>query len=259
MRRLALGLFVLVMACQKSPSGRRQLILVSDSQMAEMGTQAFEQMKAMTPSTTNAFVQCVAQAITALPEVQKFSSTGWEIVVFDEPQTVNAFALPGGKIGVYTGILQVTTTQGELAAVLGHEVSHVLSRHSAERVTEDSALNLGVTAISSIFSNPTTRNIAVGALGIGSQVGIVLPFSRTQEAEADDLGQKLMAEAGFDPEEAVNLWVKMAMLGGTSTPAILSDHPDDASRQKDLMNRLPQTKPLYDRARAAGLMPNCQM
>ncbi len=244
--------------CIHSPTGRREFIIVPDSQMNDLGAQSFAQLQAQQPATQdpalNGYVNCVAQAITARANV----NANWEVVVFADDKTVNAFALPGGKIGVYSGLLPVAKTPGQLAAVLGHEVSHVVARHGAERVSQQEALNLGMSAVGELMNNPTTRNIALGALGIGSQVGVVLPFSRMQESEADKLGQKLMADAGFDPRESLTLWQNMAALGGSGTPAILSDHPADADRLQALQNSLNDVLPIYEQARAEGRTPNCQ-
>jgi predicted Zn-dependent protease len=251
MRRLAL---VLLMGCSQSPTGRTEIILVSDQQMTEMGTEAFAQLRQETPESTDqatkAYVDCVANALVAVTETE----ADWEIVLFDQPDTVNAFALPGGKIGVFTGLLEVASTPGELAAVIGHEISHVTARHSAERVSQDMLIDLSVSTVAAIFGDGVTGSAAIAALGVGSQVGVVLPFTRVQESEADELGQQLMAQAGFDPRDALTLWMKMAQLGGSGVPAILSDHPSDEERVADLMKTLPMAQAMYDASRAT----NCQ-
>ncbi|MDB4987049.1 MAG: peptidase [Myxococcaceae bacterium] len=244
-------------SCATSPTGRRQFIVVPESQMDQLGVQSFEQLKQQTPATQNPalanYVNCVAQAIVARANVK----AQWEIVVFAEDKTVNAFALPGGKIGVYSGLLPVAKTPGELAAVLGHEVSHVVAHHGAERVSQQEALNLTINEVGSLMGNPTTRTLAIGALGAGSQVGVLLPFSRLQESEADKLGQKLMADAGFDPHESLTLWQNMAALGGAGGPAILSDHPTDGNRLKALQDSLDSVMPLFEQAKVEGRIPIC--
>lgn len=237
-------------ACATSPLGRSQLNLVSDEQMAQVGAQAFRQIEQKTPVTRDArlnrFVTCVADAVTtAIPG----NTTPWEVKVFDSPE-INAFALPGGHIGVYTGLLKVATTQDELAAVIGHEVSHVLAHHSAERYSQALAANLGAGLVGAV------TGVDPNLVGDASTL-LLLHFSREQESEADLLGLDLMARAGFDPQGAIALWQKMSRLGGARPPAILSDHPSDASRIQQLQARVPQDIPVYQQARAAGRRPQC--
>jgi predicted Zn-dependent protease len=257
MKRIALSLLALFCftSCATSPEGRRQLMTVSDSDMDQAGVQAFTEMKGKesidADSADNAFVKCVAGAITdALPEKRQ-----WEVVVFKDDQ-VNAFALPGGKIGVLSGILKVTTTADQLGAVLGHEVGHVLARHSAERASEQQWEQTGLGAISAAFSNPNSASykVVMGTLGLGTQFGLAMPHSRTQESEADAIGLKLMATAGFDPQQAVELWKNMDKAGGGQGPAWLSDHPSNSQRITDLQARMPNAVALY---KASGRHPNC--
>ena len=249
---LACATSALLAACATSPLGRNQLILVSDGEMSQLGAASFTEMKTKTPlsrdARQSAYVQCVAGAIT------REAGTGqqWEVQVFDEPKTVNAFALPGGKIGVYTGLLNVAKTQDQLAAVIGHELSHVLARHSAERMSEQMAAQ-GVTQIVA-----ASTGVDPQAIGIAGTVFFTLPHSRTQESEADLLGLDLMARAGFDPNQAVELWRNMeAASGGSAPPQFLSTHPANATRIQDLNNRLPTALPLYRQAKAAGKSPHC--
>lgn len=203
--------------------------------MSQMGVQAFDEMKQKqkidTNASDNAFVKCVATAITdALPEKQ-----AWEIVVFQDDQ-VNAFALPGGKIGVLSGLLKVTTTADQLAAVLGHEVGHVLARHGAERASAQLLEQGGASVLGSILAQPgsTKYQLLMAGMGLGTQYGIAMPHSRTQETEADRIGLQLMAKAGFDPQQAVELWKNMDRAGGAAPPEWLSDHPSNANRISDL-------------------------
>ncbi|SEQ27085.1 Peptidase family M48 [Solimonas aquatica] len=239
----------LAAACATSPTGRHQLRLVSDQKMATMGVTAFQELKTKTPLTqnpqTSAYVQCVARAIT--------QETGgqWEVQVF-ESKEVNAFALPGGKIGVYTGLLAVAQTQDQLAAVLGHEVSHVLAGHSAARVSNEIATQFGVTLVSLGTGLPSE------AVGAGAKYLLILPFSRGDESEADELGMQLMARAGFDPAQAVELWRNMEKQSSGAPPEFASTHPSHATRIADLQRELPQVQPLYAQARAAGKNPGCK-
>ena len=256
-------LFVVLAACAVSPTGRKQLIFMPESQMVVMGVQSFNQMRDETPEVKdtdiNNYVQCVANAITKLPAVQQASSD-WQVVVFDT-DTVNAFALPGGKIGVYKGLLKVAETPDQLAAVLGHEVGHVLAHHGNERVSQNFAVGQTLSIIDNWMAanNSGNRQTVMSALGVGSQVGVLLPFSRVQESEADQIGEKLMAEAGFDPRQSIVLWQNMSKSGGGQPPEFLSTHPANESRIDQLNSHMPEALALYQQARAAGASPSCKV
>ncbi|MCK5859899.1 MAG: M48 family metallopeptidase, partial [Abyssibacter sp.] len=198
-----------LVACATSPLGRSQLQLFPESQMAEMGVAAFQDMKQQQPletsSQTNGYVSCVARAIIAeLPEQRT-----WEVQVFKD-DSANAFALPGGKIGVHTGLLDIAENQDQLATVIGHEVAHVLASHANERVSTSYVASTGLQLAQVAAGEPTAaKQQLFGLLGLGAQVGVLLPFSRTQESEADLLGLDLMAKAGFDPRASIPLWENM--------------------------------------------------
>jgi len=245
---IALTACLVAVACATSPTGRRQLRLVSDSEMSQMGAAAFQELKQETALTKNArqsaYVQCVARAIT-----NEVGGT-WEVQTF-ESDDVNAFALPGGKIGVYTGLLKVAQTQDQLAAVLGHEVSHVLAGHSASRVSNQMAAQFGATLLSA------GTGLSPDLIGAGAQYLLLLPFSRGDESEADVLGMQLMARAGFDPSQSIALWQNMSKAGGQAPPEFMSTHPSNETRISDLQRNLPQAQPLFTQARAAGKKPNC--
>jgi predicted Zn-dependent protease len=245
---IAVIVSLVAVACATSPTGRRQLRLVSDSEMSQMGVTAFQDMKTKTPVTKDAkesaYVQCVAKAITN--EI----GGSWEIQTFDS-KDVNAFALPGGKIGVYTGLLKVAKTQDQLAAVLGHEVSHVLAGHSASRVSNQMAAQFGAALLSA------GTGLSPDLVGAGAQYLLLLPFSRGDESEADILGMDLMARAGFDPAQAVTLWQNMDKQAGEAPPEFMSTHPANATRIADLQRNLPKDQPVFQQARAAGKRPNC--
>jgi len=247
---LALG------ACTTSPTGRSQLMLMPDSEMDQMGLQAFTSIKGKTPASkdrkADQFVQCVASAITR--EV----GGNWEVVVFED-DSANAFALPGGRIGVNTGLLKVATNQHQLATVIGHEVAHVQARHSNERVSQKFAVEQGISLINAV-ANPAsgTGQTLMGLLGVGAQYGVLLPYSRIQESEADMLGLDLMAKAGFDPHESTQLWINMSRAGGGQPPEFLSTHPSHSSRISDLTRRIPSALQLQQRARQLGKNPNCR-
>lgn len=237
-------------ACSTSPTGRSQLNLVSDAEIEQMGVTAFEQMKQQTPSSgdgrTNGYVACVANAITR----EVASNRAWEVRVFND-KDVNAFALPGGKIGVYTGLLAVARNQDQLASVIGHEVGHVVARHHNARISNQMAAQLGSGIVGSVVGvDPNLINAGAGVF--------LLRFDRRDETESDVLGQEIMARAGFDPRQSVELWRNMQrQSGGNQPPQWLSTHPSHDTRIQDLSNQLGRTMPLYEQARAAGKRPNC--
>lgn len=250
-------------ACAVSPTGRKQLLLMGNNDVAQMGLSSFDQIKSKekisTDAKTNAFVQCVAQAITqAIPAQYGATNPGnWEVVVFDSKE-VNAFALPGGRIGVYTGILNVTKNQDQLAAVIGHEVSHVLAQHSNERLSQETVAKTGMSIADQVLKNGTNKAGAMAALGMGVQYGVLMPYSRSHETEADVLGVQLMAQAGFNPAESVKLWRNMAAASNGQAPLeILSTHPSDSTRIQQLQALLPKVTPLYEAAQSQGLRPQC--
>jgi predicted Zn-dependent protease len=262
-RRRAAVLALLVAlpwACATTPTGRRQLLLVPDSQMDALGQEAFEQIKQQenlsNDPAVNRYVQCVADALTS--RVEGDGDVEWQVVVFANDEMVNAFALPGGRIGVYTGLLRTAKTPAQLAAVVGHEIAHVLARHSGERVSQEIALGMGLEVLGAAMGNPQTRAAVMGALGVGAQVGVLLPYSRKHEAEADEIGQLLMADAGFDPRESVTLWENMAKAAGESPPEFLSTHPTNESRIKHLQDHLNEAQGIYREARQEGRTPNCK-
>ena len=263
---IALLLLALSMACATSPTGRRQLLVMSEAQMAEMGRAAFADMQSRTPRSVNSrqttYVRCVANAIISIlapPELRPIAVDRWEIELFADP-TANAFALPGGKIGVHTGLLDVAVTQSQLATVLGHEVSHVLARHGNERVSQSALAQSGMTLAQILVGADTPEKEQLfGLLGLGMQYGVLMPFSRAQESEADEIGILLMARAGFDPRESVVLWQNMARAsGGQSPPEFMSTHPSHSTRIRRLEAAMPVALRFYGQAVEAGRRPNCQ-
>jgi predicted Zn-dependent protease len=261
-RNLLASLLALVstsalVACATSPEGRKQLAFLPASQMDSMGVQSFNDMKSKMPverdAATNNYVKCVANGITAaLPEQRN-----WEVVVFKD-DTANAFALPGGKIGVHTGLLKVATNQDQLAAVIGHEVGHVLAQHGNERVSEQLLAQGGLTVLGGIMSakGSPKYDLLVTALGVGTQYGVLLPHSRTQESEADVIGLELMAKAGFNPTQSVNLWQNMEKAGGGQPPEFLSTHPSHGTRISNLQKHMAEAEGFY---RSADRKPSCRM
>lgn len=253
-----LTLFLLLVSCSSSPTGRNQLILVGDSQMSQLGAASFAQMKEKTPPVKDpaatAYVSCVSNALL---KVAGENPAGWEIQVFND-KTPNAFALPGRKIGVHTGMFAVAQTPSQLAAVIGHEIGHVQAKHGAERVS----LNLGAQVVQQAaaigLQNNQNGPAIMAALGVGTQLGVLLPYSRTHESEADFIGLVLMARAGFDPRESVQLWLNMAKAGGGNPPEFLSTHPSGKTRIEKLNSKMPEAALIYQQALAKGVNPQCR-
>lgn len=251
---LLIVLFSFVSACQTSPTGRKQMAFIPESQVDEMGIQAFREMKTKQPinrnPATNNYVQCIANAITKTFGEER----PWEVVVFESDQ-VNAFALPGGKIGVYTGLLKIAKTPDQLATVIGHEVGHVIAQHGRERISNQLAAQGLLTLTSAMMRNRDSGSyqMIMAALGLGAQIGVLLPFGRAQETEADVIGIHLMAKAGFDPKQSIELWKNMAQVGGPQPPPFLSTHPSHDSRIRGLEGQMPQALAFYSAvpARAA--------
>ncbi|MDX1497664.1 MAG: M48 family metallopeptidase [Salinisphaeraceae bacterium] len=236
-----------------SPALAFDLTLMSDSQMAEMGAQSYAEIKKKTPASTNrkakARVQCVSNALTKRVRGQ------WEVTLFKGDQA-NAFALPGGKIGVYEGLLKIATTQDELAAVIGHEIGHVKAEHANQRVSTSLLTSLGLRAIQG-FTDFGKSELGMTALGLGAEFGVMRPFSRNHESEADKYGVKLMARSGFNPQASVDLWRKMKKAGGKSPPELLSTHPSHSSRIDELERLAPRYRGAYENARRNGIRPRC--
>ena len=251
-----------ITACATSPEGRKQLILVSSDQIDAMGIQSFEQMKKDAPisqdKNIHQYVNCIANKI--IPHVkQNPNPSAWEVVVFEDEQA-NAFALPGYKIGVYTGLLKYAKNQDQLAAVMGHEVAHVIAEHGNERVSNQMATEAGLSIAAILLGTEQDENTALimAGLGLGAQYGVILPFSRKHESEADLIGLELMAKAGFNPNESVTLWQNMAQ-SGLTPPEFLSTHPSSDTRIKQLQERIPKVKPVYQQAVKNGQRANCKL
>lgn len=251
-------------SCATSPEGRSQLKLLPEDQIDSMGVQSFEQIKQQTAETKDpkltAYIQCIANAI--IPQLDEDNNPGqWEVRVFADDQA-NAFALPGNKIGVYEGLLKYAVNQHQVATVMGHELAHVIAQHGNERVSEQLAAQAGLTiaavALGSSSTSDDNKKLILAGLGLGVQYGVILPFSRTHESEADLIGVDLMARSGFDPRESVKLWQNMAK-AGAQPPEFLSTHPSSATRIKDLNERMPRALDLYNKARAQNRMPNCKL
>lgn len=249
-RRLrALALLVIplavVVACETVPvTGRSQLNFLSDAEETKLGGEAFTQIiskaKVSNEPAPNEMVRRVGGRIAAVADPKR----QWEYKVIDDPNQANAFALPGGKIAVYTGILPITRDEAGLAAVLAHEVAHVTARHSGERMSQQVAGQMGLSVIGSFLgANPQLVDTAASVV----VSGLLLPFNRSQESEADHIGLVYMAKAGYDPRAARDLWVRMAEAskGRSKTPEFLSTHPSEETRIKQIEGWLPEALKHY--------------
>jgi predicted Zn-dependent protease len=263
---LCLMVGAILVSCATSPTGRSQVILMSAAEMSEMGSAAFAAMQTSTPRSANSsqtgLVNCVADSIVAAltsHETRNVVIKGWEVELFDDP-TANAFALPGGKMGVHTGLLNVAESPSQLAAVMGHEVAHVLARHGNERVSQSTLSQSAMQVVQSAAGVMTPeKEQLMGMLGVGLQYGILMPFGRGQESEADVMGLELMARAGFDPRESVVLWENMERAsGGGAPPEFMSTHPSNRTRIAGLQKAMPNAIALYDKAVAEGNRATCR-
>ena len=228
---------------------------VSRAEIEAVSDDQFEQMQNQMPLTSSAaekaYVYCVSRAIIAQLD-DPYNSMDWEIEVFDN-EMVNAFAMAGGKIGVFNGIFAVATTQDQLAAVIGHEVAHVTEEHSLARANQElitgNIVNIGSAAVGGNLGQ---------MISMGADIGLFLPYGRAQESEADVVGLEFMAGAGFDPRASVQLWKNMDAANSGAPPQFLSTHPSADNRIGDLIGELPATLPLYNEAIAEGKRPNCR-
>jgi metalloendopeptidase OMA1, mitochondrial len=250
---LAVPLLVagIVAGCETVPyTGRSQLQFISPQQESQLGAQAFQQTLAKAKLSGNAAASEMVTrvggriaAVTGHPEYQ------WEYRLVEDDKQANAFALPGGKVAVYTGILPITSDENGLAAVLGHEIGHVVARHGGERISQQLLVNVGLEATMAALSggNPATVQTVASLLGAGASVGVLLPWSRAQESEADHLGLILMAKAGYDPHAAKDLWVRMAAAsqGSGRPPEFLSTHPSEPTRIRQIEVWMPEAMQSY--------------
>lgn len=249
--------------CATNPyTDRTQLILIPESEEISLGEQAYQQVLddpkntiSHDPKETEP-VQRVAKRIIEAAKTSKYAERAkqfdWEVTVIKDDRTKNAFALPGGKIAVYTGIFPEAKNESGLAAILGHEVVHALARHGAERMSQGLVTQFGLTAASVALSgggmNPISQQLAMQALGLGAKVGILLPFSRTHESEADYVGLLLAAQAGYDPQEAIHIWERMSRDTQGQPPEFLSTHPNHDTRIVNLTKWMPEAMAIYRQA-----------
>jgi predicted Zn-dependent protease len=239
--------------CTKAPiTGRNQLIMVSPQQELALGFESAKQVlqaeKVSNDPQKNAQVKRIGQRIAMVTEQAYAPGFQWEFFVIDNSEEANAFCLPGGKVFVYTGLFKYAANDAELAAVMGHEIAHALARHGAERMSAGQLQQMGGQVLGAVMQsrgNPQSTAMVMQAFGIGTQLGVMLPHSRTQEYEADQIGLLLSAQAGYDPKAALSFWQKFGASGETP-PEYLSTHPAPANRISEIQALLPKAIPLYE-------------
>lgn len=238
-------IFLTLSACATSPTGRSQLMLVSPDQAISSSREAYVQMllplqkegKVDSNPVTSQRVRLItgriiAQAIVLYPHTRNWE---WSVKVIDEPETVNAWCMAGGKMAIYTGLInKLEATDDEIAQVMGHEISHALANHTAEKMSMALATQLGMTGVAVAAANSKYKGAILTGSSLAAATAITLPNSRTSESEADQMGIELAARAGYNPRSAITLWQKMAKVGGGGPPQFLSTHPSPANRQQRL-------------------------
>jgi predicted Zn-dependent protease len=247
---LSLPIACLVVGCTTVPeTGRKQFNILSPDQEMEMGLASFNEMKQNLPvsndKANNEMLQRVGKRVAA---VAPLKNAQWEFILFESEQA-NAFCLPGGKVGVYTGILPYTKDEAGLATVIGHEVAHAVARHGGERVSHQMLYEAGGAVGNATIDDPEWRAAFGTGYAVGAQVGVLLPYSRKHESEADELGLLYMARAGYDPREAVEFWKRFAELDAQSggTLWFLRTHPVSSDRAEELQAIMPRALAEYER------------
>lgn len=231
-------------------TGRKQLMLIPESQDARLGAEAYEQVLAEETESSDAEMTAVLRRVgERVAAVVNRPDFEWEFRLIESDQ-VNAFCLPGGKIAVYTGILPIMQTEAGMAVVIGHEVAHAVARHGPERMSQQMTVSVLQEGLKHGLkdSSPTFQSGALKAFGVGATVGAILPFSRDHELEADNLGLMYAARAGYDPSEAVPLWERMGGAGGKAPPEFLSTHPHVENRITQLNELMPKAMQEYEAA-----------
>jgi predicted Zn-dependent protease len=256
-------ILLITIACSKVPlTGRRQLSLIPESEMISLSLTQYGQFlkenKVSTDQAKTAMVRRVGEKIAKAVESymaqaglsENLKGYQWEFNLVESPE-VNAWCMPGGKVVVYSGLLPVAQNEEGLATVMGHEIAHAVARHGSERMSQQLIAQLGSTSLSAALADKpqATQQIAAAAFGLGTQVGVLLPFSRKQESEADHLGLIFMAMAGFNPQSSLAFWQRMGQQTKTSMPEFLSTHPVNSTRIRDLQKELPEAMKYYKRSR----------
>lgn len=253
----------IIVACSTVPvTGRRQLNIIPDSEMLAMSYQQYDKfIKENKLSTNQAQTEMVKRIghniegavtdyLTSLDYADLLDGYNWEFNLVDDPN-VNAWCMPGGKVVVYTGILPVTKDENGLAVVMGHEIAHAIAEHGSERMSQELIRQMGGMALSvAVKDQPEeTQAMWMTAYGLGSEVGIMLPYSRMHESEADHMGLIFMAMAGYNPQEAPEFWKRMEKKGGASPPEFLSTHPSSETRVSNLEAWMPEAMMYYNESK----------
>lgn len=247
---LLLTLALAVAGCSTVPvTGRKSFNLIPESQAVALGADSYQQILSQSELIKSGpdydMVVRVGQRIAAVSDEPNLQ---WEFNLIEEPKTINAFCLPGGKVAVYSGILPVTRDETGLAVVMSHEIAHAIARHGGERMTDQLAFQVGQVGLNALLSqkSESTRSLVLAAYGAGGTVGVLLPFSRNQESEADHIGLIYMARAGYDPREAPGFWRRMeASSKGGRPPEFLSTHPSPESRIRAIEKLVPKAMAEY--------------
>jgi predicted Zn-dependent protease len=255
------GLVFLLFACATVPvTGRRSLNILPDSQLLSMSFDEYNKvLKKSKLSQDPAKVQMVKRVGERIAKATEdfFREKGleseiknykWEFNLIEDDKTVNAWCMPGGKVAFYTGILPVTEDDTGIAVVMGHEISHAIAKHGNERMSQGLLAQLGAIGLSTALSTQPgpTGQIFMAAYGVGANVGLLLPYSRLQESEADHIGLILMAKAGYDPRQSIPFWERMNKKGGSRPPEFLSTHPAPETRIKDIQAEIPEAMKYYE-------------
>lgn len=260
MRWAVLVLLFIPIACSTNPyTGRKQLMLLDRESELALGAQAYQEALAAEPRLTRdpqyfGVVDRVAKRLAGEMEKGwgdiKAPGYSWEVEVIDKPDVANAWCLPGGKIAVYTGIFPMCRDENGLAVVMGHEMMHAVLRHGNERVSQGMLSEIGVSVLASVIGgdNEEKKKMAHGLIGLGLTVGVLLPYSRENETEADEFGLQLAARAGYDPRAAVDLWKRMGAMSDGGAPEFLSTHPDPGTRVKNMEKWMPEAMALYEKS-----------
>lgn len=252
---------VLIIGCSTVPiTGRKQLSFIPQNQLISSSIDSYNQLLSQSKLSQDAqkkqMVVDVGKKIAASAEQfmrengmeKELENYHWEFNLIEDDKMVNAFCMPGGKIAVYTGILPITQDENGLAVVMGHEVAHALANHGGERMSQLLIVQMGATSLSAALSGQPaqTQQLLLQAFGLGANVGVLLPYSRSHELEADHIGLILMARAGYDPRTAVPFWQRMSNLGDERPPEFLSTHPAPEKRIQDIKNELPEALKYYE-------------
>lgn len=241
--------------CVTTPeTGRSAFIITSESEEAKLGQDAYREILSKERVSSNARWTAILDRVgTRIAAAANKPDFQWEFRLIESKEK-NAFCLPGGKVAFYTGIFPVAQNEAGIATVMGHEVAHAVARHGGQRITLAMGTQVGLVALSAILGGDDrspSKNLLLAALGVGANIGAVLPFSRANESEADDIGLTYMARAGYDPSEAPKFWSRFAS-GGSGTPTFLSTHPHSGDRQRALEAKLPQVMPIYEKSAKVG-------